>query len=248
MIVHHGLKGGVGSVGAFDPATLSPYTWHDYTDASTKTESGGYITQIDDKGSAGADLTAVITEQPQDATRNSYDCGDFDGVNDRLDDTTLTASGFKEMWGVFAIDSTTNHKQILHLGDHADTTKVSIAIRKANGSDSEEKKMHINIKVSGTNNFLYSGVLAINTLYLFRLLIDGANTELFIDGSTVDTNASAPSTGSSTTARISHGYREGLSSYALEGPIYEQMTFKAIQGAGAISNLTNYFKTKFAIS
>tara|TARA_R110000822_G_scaffold95196_12_gene217869 strand:+ start:3012 stop:4097 length:1086 start_codon:yes stop_codon:yes gene_type:complete len=68
--------------------------WYDVSDASTITESGGVVSQVNDKSSNGFNLTQ--STEAYKPTLSSDAVGDyisFDGVNDRLINTTMTGYG-----------------------------------------------------------------------------------------------------------------------------------------------------------
>lgn len=79
------MPSGVGvAAGGFSPLDLSPALWLDASDTSTITESGGAVSQWDDKSGNGYNLQqGTGTAQPATGTRtiNSLNVIDFDGTN-----------------------------------------------------------------------------------------------------------------------------------------------------------------------
>jgi len=71
----------------FTPALLRPVAWYDAADTATITESGGFVSQWNDKSGNGYDvIQATGTNQPatNSRTQNNRNVIDFDGSNDQL--------------------------------------------------------------------------------------------------------------------------------------------------------------------
>ena len=71
----------------FSPLDLSPTLWLDASDETTITESGGAVSQWDDKSGNDNDLTqATSAKQPTSGTRtlNGLNVLDFDGSDDAM--------------------------------------------------------------------------------------------------------------------------------------------------------------------
>lgn len=67
---------------SFNPATISPLAWYDASDTSTLTVSSNKVSQWNDKGSNGYNLTqGTSANQPKSGltTRNGLNVVDFDG-------------------------------------------------------------------------------------------------------------------------------------------------------------------------
>jgi hypothetical protein len=79
------MPAGVGQVvGGFSPLDLSPVLWLDASDTSTITESGGAVSQWDDKSGNGYNLTqGTAAAQPKSgtATLNGLNVIEYDGAN-----------------------------------------------------------------------------------------------------------------------------------------------------------------------
>ena len=76
-----------GNIAGFTPLELSPVLWLDASDTSTITESGGAVSQWDDKsGNGNHPVQATAAKQPSSGTRtlNSLNVLDFDGTADYL--------------------------------------------------------------------------------------------------------------------------------------------------------------------
>lgn len=91
MMILNSYRFGGGAPPAWSPANLaSLFAWYDASDLSTITESGGAVSQWDDKSGNGIHVSnATAAEQPTTGTRtqNSLNVLDFDG-GDALRNTT----------------------------------------------------------------------------------------------------------------------------------------------------------------
>jgi hypothetical protein len=93
----------------FSPLDLSPTLWLDASDETTITESGGAVSQWDDKSGNGYDLTqATGTYQPKTgtATINSLNTMEFDALNSQyLGNSSVPFSGTSyTMFAVYEIN------------------------------------------------------------------------------------------------------------------------------------------------
>lgn len=71
----------------FSPMSLTPLVWYDASDTSTITESGGFVSQWDDKSGNGRNVTqGTGIKQPVTGltTQNGLNVISFDGINDSL--------------------------------------------------------------------------------------------------------------------------------------------------------------------
>jgi hypothetical protein len=122
------------------PADIDTALWLDAADASTITESGGAVSQWDDKSGNGRDISqALSTQRPilAAAGLNGKPTLDFDGSNDYLFNTSVGASGlsnatiisvFKQVTG----GSTEDHQ--INIGQTGTTGKVRGFYRNINGT------------------------------------------------------------------------------------------------------------------
>lgn len=85
----------LGALGAasptFSPSDLSLGAWYDVSDSDTITESGGSVSQVDDKSGNGLHLvqgTASLQPTLQSAALNSLDTLRYDGSDDTTKSTT----------------------------------------------------------------------------------------------------------------------------------------------------------------
>ena len=105
---------GDGPAGVWTPARLALAAWWDPSDPSQVTESGGKVSQVNDKSGNGNHLIQG-SSSPQPAigsrTIGGLDVLDLDGSNDHMDLTTPISLIGKEAWSVCQIDNhNTNNK------------------------------------------------------------------------------------------------------------------------------------------
>jgi hypothetical protein len=110
---------GIVASGVFTPLDLNPALWLDAADTATITESGGFVSQWNDKSGNNRNFTqAVGASQPATGTRtqNGLNVLDFDGSNDFLNGGNILeiGSGGLTMIGVVKLDNvpTTGFKGI----------------------------------------------------------------------------------------------------------------------------------------
>lgn len=93
----------------FSPLDLSPTMWFDASDETTITESGGAVSQWDDKSGNNYDLVqATSSAQPKTGTTtiNSLNVLEYDGSNTQyLDEHTVNVSASHTMFAVYEISS-----------------------------------------------------------------------------------------------------------------------------------------------
>jgi len=107
--------GPVWSGSAFSPLDLSPVLWLDASDTSTITESGGAVSQWDDKSGNGNDVTnAVAASQPTSGTRtlNGLNVLDFDG-SDVLRKASFTTTSPYTFITVTDVDASSGARYIV---------------------------------------------------------------------------------------------------------------------------------------
>lgn len=212
--------------GEFSPLDLSPTLWLDASDATTITESGGAVSQWDDKSGNGYDLEQLTsTRQPTTGARtmNSLNVLDFDATDDNLRvafGVTLTQPN--TIFAVFQPDTTT--ASYVHDGDGS-TNRHAL--------------------VPGTIYQLYAGTIvnggSVSTVpQISRAVFDGASSSLHIDGSSViSADAGAQSlTGLTVGARYSNVA-------ALDGGIAEIILVNGTLTAQQISDTETYLTNKW---
>jgi len=108
-----GILNSQAGAGAIDPADLNPDLWLDASDASTITESGGSVSQWDNKGSLSNFTQATSANQPTTGANTLNGLNVIDFASDHLNATS------------------TNEYKILHDG----TVYFFAFVGKATGSD-----------------------------------------------------------------------------------------------------------------
>lgn len=107
------VSGNAGGEAAWSPGDLTGYLWYDASDTSSITEVGGAVSQWNDKGTLGKHMTQnTESEKPTSGTItiNGLNAIDFDGVNDRLLNTSVSISNPYMMCAVGRLDAATaNH-------------------------------------------------------------------------------------------------------------------------------------------
>jgi hypothetical protein len=95
----------------FSPLDLSPTLWLDASDETTITESGGSVSQWDDKSGNGYNLQqGTGANQPATGTRtlNGLNVLDFDGTSDYLAASLAASAGLFTVFAVFEQDASSN--------------------------------------------------------------------------------------------------------------------------------------------
>jgi len=124
----------------WNPSMLQTDLWFDAADASTIIESGGAVSQWNDKSGNGRDVSqASSTQRPilAAAGLNGKPTLDFDGSNDYLFNTSVGASGLSNstIISVFkqvTVGSTEDHQ--INIGQTGTTGKVRGFYRNINGT------------------------------------------------------------------------------------------------------------------
>lgn len=100
--------------------------WWDFSDLSTISQSGGFISQINDKsgsGNHGIQITGGVQPAAIAAGRNGRSIGRFDGVDDRL--TTAAAIGGSAATFIFVGKSTKTASGVRLIGGTANGDPVT---------------------------------------------------------------------------------------------------------------------------
>lgn len=113
------------AVTSWTPGELSTYAWWDAADTSTITDTGGVISQWDDKSGNGNHATAIhSTNRPLTGARTigGLNAVEFQsGINDGLQFTQTDMIG-KEMWAVFIQDSPATDFTVIGAGGNSQLT------------------------------------------------------------------------------------------------------------------------------
>ena len=169
--------------GAFTPLNFTPRAFYESDDASTITESGGSVSQWDDKSGNGNHATqATGTRQPITGTRtiNGLNALDFDGVDDQF----VIGSG---LYDITSGDCTI---YIVANFDYL-ASKTPLWFGSATSNESHPMRLNTTLVEGGRNTssggvYTSSSILtmttATNQTYLTKFEVDGANAVINVDG------------------------------------------------------------------
>jgi len=203
------LMAGGGAAAAYDFSIWSPTLWLDASDAATITESGGAVSQWDDKSSNGFDVTATGTAQPTTGTRtiNGLNALDFDGSTDIMATATakkiVDASGYYTVWAVVECDSVTGDRSIVDQDDETGNRQAQQL--RTSGTATQSVRIYGGVVADGAGVTLSTG-----TPYLMRSQQRLNALETWVNNSS---DGSSATTGANTseTAVINIGAHRGLS-------------------------------------
>ena len=197
----------------------------------------GFVsTWYDQSGNGNNATQATTTAQPKIVSAGSLVTGgiDFDGVDDQLDGTGITAS-LATMISVSKLDTSAGFSYAPFVVGGSDATA---------GSESFLSYY----RGASTTHAAYQGTVLdsavpylTNTTYLKFDVLDDANSELFVNGSSIATGATGTKTASN--AAFSIGRARG-SSNLLDGKIAEVIFYPSNQSAnraGIETNINDYY-------
>ena len=220
----------------FSPIDLSPTLWLDASDESTITESGGAVSQWDDKSGNGNDFNqATASSQPTSGTRtmNSLNVLDFDGTTDVMQNnpSTIAASQPFTVWAVVERD-TDKYGRVLTQQSPAILVAFFTGDRTYSGTTSV---------IQGT-----SGDAPTATPLIARFTFDGASSSAHIDG--VQTASGNMGTTGFTTGKNTRigAYQPGTQNF--DGAIAEMIVVDGTLTAGEISQTETYLADKWGIT
>lgn len=237
----------------FNPLDLSPVLWLDAADTSTITASSGAVSQWDDKSGNGYHVSqSTGANQPTTGTvtKNGLNVLDFDGSTDTLSRTTDTALG-QNVSGttIYAVaDWDTNvGGRIIAYSTPTDTTVRSQLFMNTS------TQMQFNGRTLDANTIatVNSGTLATTTWYAVGVVVDYANTDVFIyingtqDGS--NTSYQTQTTTSNTVSSfLTIGNALSLNNH-LDGQIAEILVFHSAHSATTRETMFNYLSRKWGL-
>ena len=216
----------------FSPLDLSPLLWFDASDTSTITESGGAVSQWDDKSGNGNDVTqGTAANQPTTGSRtlNSLNVLDFD-TTDYMSNATVTASQPITVFHVAESDADL-------------VAATSYLFDSTNNLDRISNRAH-----SGSRYRLNAGTDVnvngrTNSAQLLRIVFNGASTTVHIDGVLVVTGS--PGAGGL------DGFTLGArfdSIYPWDGSVAEMIFVDGTLTAGEIADTETYLANKWGIT
>ena len=253
MIFHHGLKGGFKPApsGIFLPTDISSNClWLDAGDAANRTIATGF-TQTKDKSGKGYHFnqSGSTTIQPALATVGGYECMQFDGSNDYMENANMVENVY-EIWAVLRYNSF-GAGQPLHVYQMANTAGglASQFTSRNDGSSIPRRTPRWNAN-DGTTSTTITGTntgYAISTIQLVRLQ---PNSTTWVDG--VDISSTSP-TGNYAAIDNSGGVNSGklgatrtLSAYGKVN-LYQLLMFNAALSAGDVTNMETFLNTAYGL-
>jgi hypothetical protein len=235
----------------FSPLDLNPTIWLDASDTGTITESGGSVSQWDDKSTNGLDVTqATGTAQPKTGTRtiNGLNVLDFDGSNDQLEaadaaDWVFTRDG--STYTIFAVIS----------ADVTGVNMVPLSTQVASNVGGMYYGHVLNvIRQSVVGAVSNPGQADFTGEYLLTLITDPDNATaadrslMYIDSGTVQNNNTL--TGSPSTKPFNTPFIVGARNASLwwNGTIAEVIVVNGALTAQQISDTETYLADKWGIT
>lgn len=213
----------------FSPLDLSPVLWLDASDTSTITESGGSVSQWDDKSGNGNNVTqGTAARQPTTGTRTMNGLNVLDFNSDSIA-TAADALTSMSQFIVFVVASTDNAAVNQYL---IDTTSGGRAILGISSSQY--------LLAQGTNQF---GGTPDTSDHVFRAVFDTTD-ELYVDQvSTISGNA-----GTTAITSIRFGSNQLVSTVFWDGTIAEIIVVNGTLTAGEIAATESYLAAKWGIT
>lgn len=259
----HGVLAPV--AGGFDPASLSPTLWLDFSDSSrifdavtggSTPANGGAIARIEDKGSAAQNFTeATLGNRPTRnvASANGRDTAEFvSGSSQRISRSASTMFSDTPQLTLFIVHQNnvsgtlkTIFFQSINAGN---TARLNINWQSTNRLQVAYKRLDSESIVSMTSG---PGVVYPSGFFILRVTIDYVNNTIaaHVNGSAfASASGQLASTGnsdasSSQTTRISGNVSVGFTS----SNIAEIHGFRRILTSTEISNLESYLLTRYGI-
>jgi hypothetical protein len=223
---------GKGDSPSFDVLSLSPTLWLDASDETSITESGGSVSQWDDKSGNGYNLTqGTGTAQPATGTRtvNGLNVLDFDG-SDYLTNASITTSQPASMFVVCEFDSTSGYKWLIDGNNVTDRQAVFQAETKAS-------------IFAGTEVASTSGTINLNP-QIWAATFDGASSSLRIDGQV----AVSGDAGTNVLTGLNVGAYYTQGTYFLDGAVAEIIIVDGSLTAQQIADTETYLAAKWGIT
>jgi len=223
-----GIPSTLGKVAAFSPLDLSPVLWLDASDTSTITESGGAVSQWDDKSGNGNDVTqGTAANQPTSGTRtlNGLNVLDFDGTTDFLTVSGFTASQPITLFAVVEKDTDTSRR--IFTGGILGWILVNQQ------------------PTSYAGNYLYGtiGTAVDNTPHIMRHTFNGVSSSIHVDGTQTGPTGNAGTTGITSPFTLSTS-----STQQWDGIIAEIIVIDGTLTADQITATESYLASKWGIT
>lgn len=232
-----GLGGKQAATPGFSPANISGLAlWFDSSDISTIIQSGGYVSQWNDKSGYNRHATQSSgSSQPMtgSVTLNSLNVLDFDGTNDFMNVDSSIYSITESSNHLFVVCSrdvlTTEHRSFFGLS----SSGHGWGLKLQSGASSQQQFLH------GTSP-IDLGTISTASGHVF----EGKRSGATVEGSLNDGNISAGVASNFTLSSLTIGCRPGGSAY-LNGAIAEIIVFDRVLTAAERTKINLYLKTKW---
>lgn len=199
-----------GVVGApWDPSSVSPFAWYDFSDSGSVTLSGSNITAVTDQSGNGNTISqGTGGNQPTYTnTVNGLNVGTF-GSNKWLNNTSLSVTGSQPytLFGVFNLTSFANYGMVFGNATQ-DNTCAGIITHSTQGWGCRAPDAIFEGSAESTG-----------TTYAVMAVIDGLSTTLYVGGSTYAPAFSNPNTLNSQiwVGSVNGGQNDSLYGHACE--------------------------------
>lgn len=232
-----GAQGSQGAQGAQGSGNWSPLdlpslvAWFDASDTATITESGGAVSQWDDKSGNGYHLTSSGTRKPMTGTRtqNGLNVLDFDGSNDDMLNASVNFSQPTTQFVVAIVDAS---DEVRSITDGA-SGRQSIVIGKVGATED-------NI-YAGTQLFAGSGA-TVGAWVAISAVFNGGSSQFWRDG----TSAASGSAGSQALTQLYVMSNRGAGgSFFTDGGLAEVIIYDSALSDGDRESVEAYLATKW---
>lgn len=235
----------------WSPTLAAPlFFWIDASDTTTVTSSGGYVSQINDKGPNGYNFSqGTASKQPQYGL----------GQNSRF--TLVFNSDFAQVLNNATLTYTSNTFHVFGV-QMAATSKGSNAFGRVlsltnsgNGQDADNTSSFIFTRNGGNNLTIYRNSAAIGqqnetlgTWYIFDGQRDQTNVKLALNGGTYSTGTTAAANQNINRAAIGASWQTGIQSIASwDGQIGEIIMVAYIPTQTVIDKFQGYLAWKWGL-
>lgn len=227
--------------------------WFDMQDATSFTDTGGFVSAITNKASSVSWTEA--TNRPAYAATglNSRPCMDFDGLNDRIISTEAAVFG--------ALDDQSDYTILgVIAADDLDALEVFFGVADSTVALNNSKRWGTNITGAGVwviagNNNAGGGTVAestgntVNTPIVFEAYSAATLTSIQINGAAADPNATAMAFGTLTPNRSALGCRPSSAPTTFwDGRIGELLIYSSALSASDRSRARSYLGSRWGIT
>lgn len=237
------IAGWAGGYPIFNPLSLRPFIWLDASDTSTITESGGDVSQWNDKSGNNRHFTqAVGTSQPKTGTttQNGLNVIVFDGSNDVMTRTdTSVLSRFFTLAYVATPSSGTDDYHFYLFGGPPNNQQWSLITKYSSRAyefyQAGTGAGGARFTLGATGATGYNTNIVIHRGSDVTSLVNGASSGSSVNGSTVDLTLASIFIGGVSTTQNNAG-----TNFA------ELIIFETALANQDLQNLSNYLRQKWA--